>query len=206
MIERVVVPFDFTAESARALAVAGVLAGWAGVSVELVSVVEPSGRAAVESKLAKAAGGVGRVAGGATWRVVESGGPVEAALLTELHRSEKELWCVGSHARGALGMTLRLFQVGEPDVQVPPDAMDTAYLRHAAGKVPSIDRDAVDYDILHGEHPADDLASYVAGHPDVGTVALATRGLSGVDRLLHGSTAFDLAHRGPVPVLILHHV
>ena len=202
-----------------------------------------------------------------TCRVVESGGPVAAALLTELHRSEKELWCVGSHARSAfgemlrhslsedlvrtshvpvvlvgphataapsgrvmaialdgteqseailpatadlsdaLGMSLRLLQVADARAaEMPIDATDTGYLSHVAAKVPGIDHDAVDYDVLHGGHPAHNIADYVAVHPEIGMVALATRGLSGRARLLHGGTAFELAHRATVPVLIQHHV
>ena len=40
---------------------------------------------------------------GFTARVIATGGPLEAALLAELHGGEPSLWCVGSHARGALG-------------------------------------------------------------------------------------------------------
>ena len=97
MIERVVVPVDFTAESDRALLVAPVLAEWAGATVELVTVAEPIARTGIESRLAELAAPIGD---GVAWRVIESGGPPEAALLTELHRDEKALWCVGSHARG----------------------------------------------------------------------------------------------------------
>ena len=64
----------------------------------------------------------------------------------------------------------------------------------------------VDYDVLHGHDPAHTIADYVAHHDDVGMIALATRGLSGRARLIRGSTAFDLAHRATVPVLILHHL
>ena len=91
-------------------------------------------------------------------------------------------------------------------MRVPSDVSETAYLSYAAARVPYFERDAVDYDILHGEHPAADIADYVAAHTEVGAVALATRGLSGPDRLMHGSTAFDVAHRASVPVLILHKV
>ena len=264
MIERVVVPVDFTPGSERALVTAPTLARWAGARVELITVVEPVNRADVEPRLAE----VGRRSGEATtWRIVESGGPIEAVLLTELHRSEKELWCVGSHARGSLGemlrdsvseelvreahvpvvlvgphataapsgrvlavaldgteqseailpgvadladafgMTLRLLQVaGSGALDMPRDSVETAYLARAAAKVASTDHDRVDYDVLHGEHPAHDIAGYVRDRPDVGMVALATRGLSGRARLLHGSTAFELAHRATVPVLILHQV
>jgi nucleotide-binding universal stress UspA family protein len=264
MIERVVVPVDFTAESDRALLVAPVLARWAGAAVELVTVAEPVDRPGIEAQLVELAEGIGD---NAMWRIVESGGPPEAALLTELHRDEKALWCVGSHARGAwselliqsvsenlvrdahvpvvlvgphvttqpsgpvlavavdgteesevilpaaaalggaLGMTLRLLQVaGKGAEEIPADSVETGYLVRAAEHVPSIKPHLEDYDVLHGDHPARDLAEYVAAQRDVGMIALATRGLRRGARLLHGGTAFDLAHRAVVPVLILHHV
>jgi nucleotide-binding universal stress UspA family protein len=261
MIERVVVPIDFSAESERALSIAPVLARWAGAGLELVTVTEPVDRTGIEAQLAELAEGLGD---DATWRIVESGGPAEAALLTDLHRDEKALWCIGSHARGAwsellldslsedivrdahvpvvlvgphvacqpsgrvlavaidgteesevilpvaatvgeaLGMTVRLLQVAEKGWEdLPTDSVETGYLARAAEKMPSM---RVDYDVLHGDNPARDLADYVAAQRDVGLIALATRGLRGRARLLHGSTAFELAHRAVVPVLIVHHV
>jgi nucleotide-binding universal stress UspA family protein len=264
MIERLVVPVDFSAESDRALSIAPVLARWADAGVELVAVAEPVDRAIVESRLAELAEGLGD---NASWRIRESGGPAEAALLTELHRDEKALWCIGSHARGAwsellidsvsenlvrdahvpvvlvgphvdappfgrvlavaldgteesevilpvaaalggaLGMTFRLLQVaGKGWDDLPADSTETGYLARAAETMPSMKSTLVDYDILHGDHPARDLAEYVAAQRDVGLVALATRGLRRGARLLHGGTAFELAHRAVVPVLIMHHV
>jgi nucleotide-binding universal stress UspA family protein len=263
MIERVVVPVDFSAESERALSIAPGLARWAGVGVELVTVAEPVDRAGVQSRLAELAEGLDD---DATWRIVESGGPAEAALLADLHCDEKALWCIGSHARGAwsellidslsedlvrdahvpvvlvgphvscqpsgrvlavaidgteesevilpvaatvgeaLGMTLRLLQVAAKGWEdLPTDSVETGYLARAAETIPSL-RTRTDYDVLHGDHPARDLADYVAAQRDVGLIALATRGLRGRARLLHGSTAFELAHRAVVPVLIVHHV
>ena len=70
----------------------------AAAKLELVTVVDP-GRADALARLAEVGHGLGE---STACRVVESGGPDAAALLDELHRSEKELWCVGSHARGAL--------------------------------------------------------------------------------------------------------
>jgi nucleotide-binding universal stress UspA family protein len=264
MIERVVVPVDFSAESDRALSIAPVLASWAGAAVELVRVAAPADRADVESRLAGLADGLGD---NVTWRIIESGGPAEAALLTELHSDEKALWCIGSHARGAwsalvvdsvsedlvrdahvpvllvgphvefppvgrvlavaldgtegsevilpaaaelgdaLGMTLRLLQVaGNGRDDLPTDSIETGYVARAAAAMPSMKSQLADYDVLHGDHPAHDLADYVAAQSDVGLIALATRGLRGRARLLHGGTAFELAHRSIVPVLILHHV
>ena len=263
MIERVVVPVDFTPESDRAVVTASALATWAGAGVELVTVVEPE-RAGTLARLAEVGHDLGE---SRTCRVVKSGGPVGPALLNELHRSEKELWCIGSHARGAfwemllhslsedlvrtshvpvalvgphataapsgrvlaiavdgteqseailsaaadladaLGMSVRLLQVAEADAEaMPNDATGTGYLSQVAGKIPNLDHDAVDYDILHGGHPARNIADYVAAHPEIGMVAVATRALGGRARLLHGSTAFELAHRATVPVLIQHPV
>jgi nucleotide-binding universal stress UspA family protein len=262
MIERVVVPVNFTDESEHALLVAPVLANWAGGNVEVISVVEPSNRPDVETRLARLADALGD---GTTWRVVESGGPLEPALLTELHRRDNVLWCVGSHARSALGelllhsvseelvrdahmpvalvgphvvapphgrvlavaldgtppseailpvadelarglgMTLRLLQVGEAGYWAT-DTAETAYLAVAASKVPTKASRAVDYDVLHGKHPAHDIVDYVATYPEIGMLAVATRGLTGGARLRHGSTSFELAHRAGIPVVILHHV
>ena len=261
MIERVVVPVNFTEESERALLVAPVLANWAGANVELVTVVEPVDRPDVEPRLSQLAEAYGQ---GTTWRVVETGGPLEPVLVTELRRRENALWCVGSHARSAtgellfrsiseelvrdahlpvalvgphvnappqgrvlavaldgtpsseailpvasalaagLGMTVRLLQVGEAGYWAT-DTTETAYLSVAARKVGTIERRAVDYDVLHGKHPAHDVADYVAAYPEIGMLAVATRGLTGGARLRHGSTSFELAHRAGIPVVILHH-
>src|SRR5688500_12367005 len=103
MIERVVVPVDFSAESDRALVIAPVLARWAGAAVQLVTVVAPSGRTDVERRLAETGDVLGE---NVTWWIVETGGRAECALLTELHAGRKELWCVGSHARGAFSELL----------------------------------------------------------------------------------------------------
>jgi nucleotide-binding universal stress UspA family protein len=264
MIERVVVPVDFTAESDRALLVGPVLARWAGARVELVTVTEAFDRADAEARLTEVAKRIGDQTRSS---ILDSEGPAEAVLLSELHRDEKALWCVGSHVRSkwtelliesvsedlvrdahvpvvlvgphvteppsgwtlgvaldgtgpsevilpaaadvaaSLGMTIRLLQVaGMGGDDLPADSTDTGYLARVAQQVPSTKPALADYDVLHGRHPARDLADYVARHDDIGMVALATRGLSGRARLFHGSTAFDLAHRASAPVLILHQV
>jgi nucleotide-binding universal stress UspA family protein len=87
---------------------------------------------------------------------------------------------------------------------MPSDAIETGYLATIATKIGPINGEEVDYDVLHGRDPARDIADYVGSEDDVGMVALATRGLSGSARIVHGSTAFELAHRATVPVLILH--
>jgi len=242
MIERVVVPVDFTAESEWAVIPAIRFAEWSGTRVELVCVVAPSDRGEVEQRLALLAATAGP--DGADYRIVECDGPAEPALVDELRRSRNALWCLGSHARSALGEMLR-YSVSEDlvrDAHVPvvlvgpnctaaptgrvlavaldgteqgevimPSAVDlasslgmTVRVLQVGGKVPVMAGGPVECDALHGRHPAHELADYVAGDPEIGLVAIATRGLSGMERLRHGSRAFDLAHRAVVPVAIAH--
>jgi nucleotide-binding universal stress UspA family protein len=104
MIERVVVPVTRSAETQRALVVAPQLAAWAGGAIDLLAVVRPIDRPEIQPVVEAAAEELGpdtRV------RIVESGGPVEAVLVTELRRTDKELWCIGSHSRSALGELMR---------------------------------------------------------------------------------------------------
>jgi len=264
MIERVVVPVSFTSEAERALVVAPTLADWAGAGVELLSVVRPGDRLYVEPIVDAAARELGPRA---SFRIVESEGPVEAVLLTELRQGSKELWCIGSHSRSALGelildglseelvrqahvpivlvgpgaksaptgrvmvvaldgsegsesslgpaaelaaalgMTLRLLQVSSAiDGELPADTFESGYLAHMRHELTGVDPATIDFDVLHGSHPAHDLAEYTARQSDVGMIALATRGLIARQRLLHHSTTFDVAHHATVPVLALHEV
>jgi nucleotide-binding universal stress UspA family protein len=69
---------------------------------------------------------------------------------------------------------------------------------------PGVDPARADFDVLHARHPAHELARYVARQDDVGMVAMATRGLSARQRLVHHSTTFDVARHAAVPVLALH--
>jgi nucleotide-binding universal stress UspA family protein len=99
MFRRVVVPVDVARGDDHAIPVAVALAREASASAELLTVVEPGMRDDAEVYLHRLSADAGEVF---ERRVVETGGPAEAALLAELHRDEESLWCVASHARGAL--------------------------------------------------------------------------------------------------------
>ena len=103
MIERVVVPVDFTPGSDRALMMAPTLARWAGARVELITVAgaRQQGRRRAEAPK------VGRRFGEATTcRIVESGGPIEAVLLASCIAARKS--CGASdHTPGSFGEMLR---------------------------------------------------------------------------------------------------
>lgn len=260
MIDHIVVPFDASEVSERALVAAPVFAERAGADIEVLMVGPQTSRIDHEAQLADAAARVG-----GSWRFIETGGDREAVLLTALRRGTNELWCMGSHGRGAmgemiagsvseqlvrdahqgvllvgphakepplgpvlaialdgtdeseevlqdaagvaaaLGMSLRLLQVAGPgSVDLPRDALETAYLHRVAGRAAPFARDEVDYDVLHGHAPAVDLAKYARHHDDIGLIAVGTHGRRGPARLVHPSTSFDLVHHAPVPVLVVH--
>jgi nucleotide-binding universal stress UspA family protein len=258
VFKRVVVPIGRDHDGEQALPVAAALADRAQVPVELVTVVEPVEKLSAKATLREL---VDRRAG-FTARVIATGGPLEAALLAELHGGEPSLWCVGSHARGALGevivgslseefvrhahapvvlvgphaegptdgdvlalalngtarsesllpdasdlasrlgMNLRLVRVApERSGVFPSDISETSYLARVARRVTTGD---VDYEVVYARGVARGLTEYAAQEPTIGMLALSSRGLTGVARLLHGSTAFDVARSATVPVLILH--
>jgi nucleotide-binding universal stress UspA family protein len=262
MMERLVVPIDVGHDGQQAIPVARSLAERGHASVELVTVVEP----AEDRHAARLLRGLAeRHGGGITTRVVATGGPPEAALLTELHADDKSLWCVGTRARGpiaeilfgslsedlvrdahvpimlvgpqatapvegdvlavaldgtapaeaalptawqlgsALGMTLRLLQVVEAGAgEDAPDVAETAYLARVAKRL--VRGADADYEVLHASDVGRELTRYVERQPEVALLAMSSRGLKGVARLVHGGHAFELARHARTPVLALHPV
>ena len=135
--------------------------------------------------------------------------PTGRVMVVALDGTERSESMVGPAAdlASALGMTLRLVQVGDVDADgFPADAFQTSYLANTSGAMPGVNPATIDFDVLHARHPAHELVEYAARKDDVGMIALATRGLSGRHRLLHHSTTFDVAHHAAVPVLALHAV
>jgi nucleotide-binding universal stress UspA family protein len=128
MIERVVVPVDVTSESEWAICPAIRFAEWSATELELISVVAPSERPRIEHRLAALAVTAGKH--GATCRIVECDGHPEAVLMSEMRRRRNALWCIGSHARSAVGELLHgsvsediVRDVGFPVVLVGPQCV-----------------------------------------------------------------------------------
>jgi nucleotide-binding universal stress UspA family protein len=82
---------------------------------------------------------------------------------------------------------------GEP----PPEAH---YVRRVAERI-SAAGIAVDWDVLHDDHPADAIVRY-ADESDAAYVAMATHGRGGLARLTAGSVAMSVVHHSPCPVLV----
>ena len=65
---------------------------------------------------------------------------------------------------------------------------------------PKVNRQ-VNFDVLHGTHPADRIVDY-AHTNGAGLIAMATHGHTGIRRLAMGSVAMSVVHDAPCPVLV----
>ena len=100
-LHHVVVPIDFSVPSIAAIAVAKELAARAGADVQLLSISGAHGKVEAEAELRTLAAAAGE---GTTWRIVTSEADPETPLVLEILGSSNDtLWCLGSHARTALG-------------------------------------------------------------------------------------------------------
>jgi nucleotide-binding universal stress UspA family protein len=99
----------------------------------------------------------------------------------------------------ALALSTTLYQAGEVGSAVPMDTNETSYLHGIAerarpGRV-------LNYEALHDESPEMAL-SRLATSDDVAMVAVTTRSITALQRLLHGSVASDVVRHASCPVLV----
>jgi nucleotide-binding universal stress UspA family protein len=106
----------------------------------------------------------------------------------------------GSVALGrALGASLALLEVLPPDVTLPDDVSETAYLSRLRART-GIPTD--DYDTIHHQRPARALIEAADAAPGT-IIAVATHGRSGFQRLRVGSVAMDVVRHAHGPVLVV---
>lgn len=104
---------------------------------------------------------------------------------------------------GGLGLDPWFVSVTDPaDIPAGVGAgMESNYTaRLAEDFAPKVDRQ-VNYDVLHGDDPADRIVDYARTN-DAGLIAMATHGHTGLRRLAMGSVAMSVVHDAPCPVLV----
>ena len=99
----------------------------------------------------------------------------------------------------ALGTSLALLEVLPPDVTLPDDVSETAYLSRLRART-GIPID--DYDTVHHQRPAQALIRAADAMPGT-IIAVATHGRSGFQRLRMGSVAMDAVRHARGPVLVV---
>lgn len=81
---------------------------------------------------------------------------------------------------------------------VPPPVVESEYVQSMAQGLGLAD---AEWEVLHGKVPADAIVEF-AETVGAGSIAMATHGRTGVQRLALGSAAVRVAHRSPCPVLV----
>ena len=99
----------------------------------------------------------------------------------------------------AVGASLALREVLPPDVTVPSDVAETAYLARVRAHAPV---PILDYDTIHHRRPAQALIEAACDQPGT-IIVVGTHGRAGWQRLRLGSVALDVVRHAPCPVLVV---
>jgi nucleotide-binding universal stress UspA family protein len=99
----------------------------------------------------------------------------------------------------ALSVRPVLYQAGTIGARVPSDASETSYLHRLAERV--VPGSTLDYEALH-DTSVEDALSKLAERDDIAMLAITTRSVTALQRLLHGSVASDVVRHAACPVLV----
>jgi nucleotide-binding universal stress UspA family protein len=123
--------------------------------------------------------------------------PIDGSVASEAVLPEAVAWVQ------TFGLALCLVQVIETAASsvVGPDVQEDSYLRRQAHELADKGIQA-EWDVLHGRDAARAIVDYAASG-NVSLLALGTHGRGGWARLAIGSTAAQIVHDSPRPVLVL---
>lgn len=106
----------------------------------------------------------------------------------------------------AYGIELRVdpwvVEVAEPHVAAPADISESAYIARLARKLSEESGHAVNFEMLHGKHVADEVSAF-ASSMNASLIVASTHGRTGMARLVIGSTAAAFVHKAPCPILLV---
>ena len=105
----------------------------------------------------------------------------------------------------AMKVDLQLVQVLKPEATAlseGQDAAEWAYLRRTAERLKRDSGIDVQWDVLHGDDPAEAVSGYADAMPGA-LVAMTTHGRSGLSRLTLGSVAQRVVHESVGPVWVI---
>jgi len=95
-----------------------------------------------------------------------------------------------------------IIAVAEPDTVAPSDVSESAYPARLARKLSAASGHDVHFEMLHGKHVADAVASFAASSK-ASLIVASTHGRTGLARFVIGSTAAGFVHDAPCPVLLV---
>jgi nucleotide-binding universal stress UspA family protein len=109
---------------------------------------------------------------------------------------------VADRLRRRLGAELFLVEVVDPDIGSPGDTFDSVEVSRIAHQVDRGPHADVDFDVLHGPHPAAAIVDYTKGI-DATVLVVGTHGRTGVRSALLGSVAQAVVAASPLPTLVV---
>jgi nucleotide-binding universal stress UspA family protein len=94
-----------------------------------------------------------------------------------------------------------LVEVVDEGIPYSSDVIESAYVGHRATELRKRIGRGVEYDVLHGAHPARAIVDFAASER-ASLIFLTTRGRTGIDRLRTGSVAAEVVRRARCPVVL----
>ena len=84
---------------------------------------------------------------------------------------------------------------------LPTDTFETGWLASLAHRFEEVSGHEIEFDAVHGRHPAADVAAYAERH-EAALVVGTTHARTGLQRLAHGSVMAGLVRQATCPVLV----
>lgn len=104
----------------------------------------------------------------------------------------------------SLRLGIRIVEVVDP-TQVPNDlrSVDSNDVRRVAAEW-SKDGPPIDFEVLHGSHPATEIIDYINRSPEIVLTAMASHGVPVQARLVVPSITYRVVRKAACPVVVLH--
>jgi nucleotide-binding universal stress UspA family protein len=127
--------------------------------------------------------------------------PVDGSAVSESIVPVATAWAIVTHA------PMELLSVMDPKMAgvaaaTHGDVTESSYLHRLAETIAKDLGRSASYDVLHDKHPGRAILDH-AKDPDVGVIAMATHGTTGLARLTVGSVTSEVVRSAHVPVLTL---
>jgi nucleotide-binding universal stress UspA family protein len=125
-------------------------------------------------------------------------------LVVAVDGSEASESALGLAGAWGIGLCARpwIVSVGTEGAGGSADTFDTGYPSRIAHRLQSMTGQPVEFEALHGRHPADAIADF-ARSIDAWLIIASTHGRTGLSRLAHGSVAAALVRHARCPVVLM---
>ncbi|NNE11900.1 MAG: universal stress protein [Ilumatobacter sp.] len=121
--------------------------------------------------------------------------PVDGSEFSEMTLGLAAAWGIG------FGATPWLVEVLTDTTALSADALESAYVARLAKDLEAESGHDVEFEVLHGRQAGREISEFAHGR-DARLIMMSTHGRTGLARLTMGSTAADVVHHAPCPVVL----